>query len=432
MSQAVAHQPSLRRTILGASIGNFVEWYEFAVYGVVAAYISRAMFPTEDPTAAMLNTWAAFGIAFLARPIGGVILARLGDRLGRRQILYVTITMMSIATFSIALIPTYATIGIAAPILLICVRIAQGIAAGGELSGAAAYLYEHAPVDRRARTVSFLGVSSFCATVLGSGLATILTLTLPEDSMQSWGWRLVFATALPLGFIGIYIRRNLAETPDFEKMHGDKAAGAPTPEPESLWSVIRTNYRSILLYLGFGGFYSVAVYVGFSSYFAYLLANGMPTGTALSINTIAGLVIIAGITISGGMADRYGRKPLLLICSTVMAIVVVPAFLLGSQGTFMMGLLGALMFVIPLSVFITPAIINVAELFPAQVRVTAGAAAYNLTVIVGGFTPYLAAWLTDTTGSLLAFPVFVAVLAVVALLVVLIWYREPKNITVSV
>ncbi|SMY04419.1 MFS transporter, MHS family, proline/betaine transporter [Brevibacterium sp. 239c] len=419
--------PSLRRTILGASVGNFVEWYEFAVYGVLAAYISLAMFPTDDPATAMLNTWAAFGIAFLVRPIGGVILARLGDRVGRRQILFVTISMMSIATFAMSLIPSYSVIGIAAPVLLICVRIAQGIAAGGEFSGAAAYLYEHAPAGRRARTISWLGVSSFCATVSGSAIATLLTFVLAEDDMQSWGWRLVFATALPLGFIGIYIRRHLMETPEFQKMLDKPTTREPAPQKESLWQVIRENLRSILIYLGFGGFYSIAVYVSFSSYFAYLLANGMSTGSALAINTIAGLVIIVGITVSGGLADRYGRRPILIICTVVLAAVVIPAFLLGAAGSFGQGLLGALIFVIPLSVFITPAIINVAELFPTKVRVTAGAAAYNLTVIVGGFTPYLATWLTQTTGSLLAFPVFVAMVAVIALAVVVFWYRDPDT-----
>lgn len=419
-------QPSLRRTILGASVGNFVEWYEFAVYGVLAAYISQAMFPTDDPSAAMLNTWAAFGVAFLVRPIGGVLLARLGDRLGRRQILFVTITLMSISTFSMALIPSYATIGLAAPVILICVRVAQGIAAGGEFSGAAAFLYEHAPVNRRARTISYLGVSSFCATVSGSALATLLTFTLSDGAMQSWGWRIVFATALPLGFIGIYIRRQLAETPEFQKIQDEKATNTHVPQTESLWRVFRDNRKSILLYLGFGGFYSIAVYVSFSAYFAYLLINGMATGTALAINTIAGLVIIAGILITGGLADRFGRRRILIICSATMAVVVIPAFLLGATGTFGLGLLGALIFVVPLSVFITPAIINVAELFPTEVRVTAGAAAYNLTVIVGGFTPYMAAWLTQTANSHLAFPVCVAVTAVIALAVVVFWYREPK------
>lgn len=419
-------QPSLRRTILGASVGNFVEWYEFAVYGVLAAYISQAMFPTDDPSAAMLNTWAAFGVAFLVRPIGGVLLARLGDRLGRRQILFVTITLMSIATFSMALIPSYSTIGLAAPVILICVRVAQGIAAGGEFSGAAAFLYEHAPVNRRARTISYLGVSSFCATVSGSALATLLTFALSDGAMQTWGWRIVFATALPLGFIGIYIRRHLAETPDFQKLQDQKATSTHVPQAESLWRVFRDNRKSILLYLGFGGFYSIAVYVSFSAYFAFLLINGMDTGTALAINTIAGLVIIAGILITGGLADRFGRRRILIVCSATMAVVVIPAFLLGATGTFGLGLLGALIFVVPLSVFITPAIINVAELFPTEVRVTAGAAAYNLTVIVGGFTPYMAAWLTQTANSHLAFPICVAVTAVIALGVVVFWYREPK------
>lgn len=425
--QQAADEPSLRRTVVAASIGNFVEWYEFAVYGVVAAFISVAMFPSNDPTAAMLNTWAAYGIAFLVRPVGGVILARIGDRYGRRHILYVTITMMSVATFSIALIPSYATIGIAAPILLICARVAQGIAAGGELAGAAAFLYEHAPADRRARMVSFLGVSTFCAMVLGSMLGTLLTVALSEDQMQSWGWRLVFATALPLGFVGLYIRRSLTETPEFQQMHAQRDTTVAEPSPAGFWRAIGENRRAILLYLGFGSFYSIAIYVSVAAYLAYMLANGFSERSALTINTISGLVIIGGILLSGGLADRIGRKPILVAGAGAMALGVVPTFLLGSTGTFALGLLGALIFVVPLSVFLTPAVINVVELFPAKVRVTAGAAAYNLTVIVGGFMPFVAVWLTDATGSHLAFAGFVAATAVLAIAVVLVWYREPEN-----
>jgi MHS family proline/betaine transporter-like MFS transporter len=424
--QAVADEPSLRRTVVAASIGNFVEWYEFAVYGVVAAFISVAMFPSDDPTAAMLNTWAAYGVAFLVRPVGGVILARIGDRYGRRHILYVTITVMSVATFCIALIPSYATIGIAAPILLICARIAQGIAAGGELAGAAAFLYEHAPADRRARMVSFLGVSTFCALVLGSTLGTLLTVALPAEEMQSWGWRVVFASALPLGFVGLYIRRSLKETPEFQRMHLQRDTARADLRPGGFWLAMRQHHRAILLYLGFGTFYSIAVYVSVAAYLAYMLANGFSEDAALTINTISGLVIIVGILLSGGLADRVGRRPVLIVGAGAMAVGVVPTFLLGATGTFTLGLLGALIFAIPLSVFITPAVINVVELFPAEVRVTAGAAAYNLTVIIGGFTPFVAVWLTDATGSRLAFSVFVASMAVVALAVVLLWYREPE------
>jgi MHS family proline/betaine transporter-like MFS transporter len=275
--------------------------------------------------------------------------------------------------------------------------------------------------------VSFLGVSTFCSIVLGSTLGTLLTVVLPAEEMQSWGWRVVFATALPLGFVGLYIRRSLQETPEFQQMHVERDAPVAAPSAEGFWLTLRHNGRAILLYLGFGTFYSIAVYVSVAAYLAFMLANGFSEREALTINTIAGLAIIAGILLSGGMADRLGRKPILIGGATAMAVGVVPTFLLGSTGTFALGLLGALIFALPLSVFITPAVINVVELFPAKGRVTAGAAAYNLTVIIGGFMPFVAVWLTDATGSHLAFPAFVATTAVVALTVVLVWYREPPT-----
>jgi MHS family proline/betaine transporter-like MFS transporter len=283
--------------------------------------------------------------------------------------------------------------------------------------------------------ISFLGVSTFCAMVLGSLLGTVLTVALPADAMQSWGWRVVFATALPLGFVGLYIRRSLEETPEFKQLHNKSAAevteSSAGQSSGGFWVTMRANRRAIFLYLGFGSFYSIAIYVSVAAYLAFMLANGFSERSALTINTISGLVIIVGILLSGGLADRIGRKPILVTGAGAMAVAVVPTFLLGSTGNFVLGLLGALIFVIPLSVFITPAVINVVELFPTRVRVTAGAAAYNLTVIVGGFMPFIAVWLTKATGSTLAFPLFVASTAVLAITVVLVWYREPKDDRVS-
>ncbi|WP_033288523.1 MFS transporter [Amycolatopsis jejuensis] len=421
----VSSRPRLGRTIAAATIGNFVEWYEFAVYGMVAAYISASFFPAADPTAALLNTWAAYGTAFLVRPLGGLLLARIGDVRGRRSILYVSILMMSSATFLIALVPTHATIGIAAPILLVCLRLVQGLAAGGELAGAVAFLYEHAPANRRARTVSYLGTGTFLATLAGSALATLLTAVMPGEAMASWGWRLLFLIALPLGFVGIYIRRRVDETPEFKAIRA--AAEEAVPRTTGLWTVLRENKRAVLIFVGFGALYSTAAYIGFTAYLAYMIANGMPRGTALAINTIIGIVLVGCIVLTGGLADRYGRRPVLITGASLLVVVTIPTFLLGGSGSFGLGLVGGLLYVIPFAVYGTPSYLSLVEMFPPSVRVTAGAAAYNSTIILGGFSPLISAWLAAVTGSSLAFPLYVVALSVVAVIVLVFWYREPDG-----
>lgn len=425
-SSRSSRTPRLGRTIGAAVIGNFVEWYEFAVYGMVAAYISTTFFPSADPVAATLNTWAAYGTAFLVRPLGGVLLARIGDRRGRRAILSISILMMSVATFLIALVPNYATIGIAAPMLLATLRLVQGLAAGGELAGAAAFLYEHAQPDRRARTLSFLGAGTFLATLAGSALATLLTVTLSADSMASWGWRVPFLLALPLGLVGIYIRRRVEETPAFQAMR-EADASSDTPAKIGLRKAISENKRAVLVFLGFGALYSTAAYIAFTAYLAYMIANGMDQATALTINTIIGVVLVIGILLAGGLADRFGRKRVLIAGAGLLLATTVPAFLLGGSGSFGGGLLGGLLFVLPFAVYATPSYVSLVEMFPARVRVTAGAIAYNATIILGGFAPFISAWLAVRTGSSLAFPVYVTVLSVIAIVVLVGWYRDPAD-----
>src|SRR5699024_4755925 len=211
-----------RKVVLAALAGNFVEWYEFAAYGVVAAFVAVEFFPSEDPLAALMGGYAVFGLAFVARPIGGIIISRFGDTMGRKAVMAMCIIGMSAATFAIGVLPSYAAIGVAAPILLLLLRLAQGSFAGGEWSSAISFVFEHSPSDKRSRWVSFLAASTYPGLLGGVGVGAVLSLILGNDAFEAWGWRILFLLALPMGLIGLYVRRRIDESPAFVIMQNEK------------------------------------------------------------------------------------------------------------------------------------------------------------------------------------------------------------------
>ena len=221
--------PRARRAIAAACIGNMLEWYDFGVYAFLAGAISAAFFPSSDPTASLLATFAAYGVGFLARPFGGAVIGRLGDRRGRKVALVLTLLMMALGTIGLGLLPTYAQIGIAAPALLVALRILQGIAAGGEWGASTAFIIEWAPEGRRGLFGSFQQVSTASGILLGSGVAALLTSLLTPEAMLAWGWRIPFLLGASLLVVGILIRRSVDETPVFEDQVARKDARRSRP-----------------------------------------------------------------------------------------------------------------------------------------------------------------------------------------------------------
>lgn len=212
---------TLKKVICAAAVGNFVEWFDFAVYGFLATAIAQQFFPSSDATTGLLKTFAVFAVAFAFRPLGGIVFGMLGDRIGRKRVLAMTILLMAGATTLIGLLPTYAAIGIAAPIMLTLIRCAQGFSAGGEYAGACAYLMEHAPRTQRAWYGSFIPVSTFSAFACAAVMAYALDASLSPEAMASWGWRVPFLIAAPLGLVGLYLRWRLDETPAFQAVKQD-------------------------------------------------------------------------------------------------------------------------------------------------------------------------------------------------------------------
>ena len=296
-----------RRVITASFIGNFVEWFDYAVYGYLAATIAGAFFPNQDKQTALLATFAVFAISFFVRPLGGFVWGQIGDKVGRRNALSLSILIMSAATFAIALIPGYNTIGIWAPVLLLVVRVVQGFSAAGEYAGASAFLVEYAPANRRGLYAAVVPASTAAGLLLGSLLAAVLSLVLSPEQMQDWGWRLPFLLAAPMGLIGRYIRTKLEDTPAFRALTDeDKAIKTPVA------ALFRNHWKSLLLAVGAVLLNAVGFYVILSYMPTYLTTElGFGATESFFATTIALLTYIGFIFLTGLASDRFGRKKVL-------------------------------------------------------------------------------------------------------------------------
>src|SRR5690242_19306930 len=315
---------AVRRAVRGASIGNLVEWYDFAVYGFLATYIAQKFFPPGNETTALLNTFAIFAAAFFMRPLGGFFFGPLADRIGRQRVLALVILLMSGSTFIIGLVPSYAVIGIAAPLLLLLLRCVQGFSAGGEYGSGACFLAEYASDKHRGFVVSFLVWSVIVGFLLGSLTVTGLEAVLGDTAMSQYGWRIPFLIAGVIGVVGLYIRLRLQDTPEFEALR-EEGDVATSPLREAF----RSSWRQILQIAGLVVIHNVGFYVVFTflpSYFTKTL-KFTKVDAFLSI-AVASLVAIVLIPPLGALSDRIGRKPLLISGAVGFALLAYPLFLL--------------------------------------------------------------------------------------------------------
>ena len=404
---------TLRRVIAASAVGNFVEWFDFAVYGFLATIIASHFFEGDDPTASLLKTFAVFAVAFALRPLGGIFFGRLGDRLGRKRVLSMTILMMAGATTLIGLLPTYASIGIAAPLLLTFARCVQGFSAGGEYAGACAYLMEHAPNDRRAFYGSFVPVSTFTAFASAAVLAYALEATLSAEAMSAWGWRVPFLIAAPLGLIGLYLRWRMEETPAFQQALAEGREHEHAP----LMDTLRNNAKAIRNLGLFISLTALSFYM-FTTYFAtYLqLVGHLTRAESLLVTTVALVFAAAGCPLAGAFSDRVGRRRTIGFACLWMVIVVFPAYWLASSGSIPGALLGVLLLAVGalLCNVVTAALLS--ESFPTRSRYTASAITYNVAyTLFGGTAPLVATYLIGKTGSSLSPAFYLVAIAVLAL-----------------
>jgi len=376
-AQHHSHQSSSgmrARAVTAATIGTALEWFDFTLYGALAAtLLPRLFFPSMDPTSALLASLATFGVGLAARPLGAIICGHLGDKLGRRNLMLATVTVMGLSSVLMGLLPTYASIGVWAPVLLVALRILQGFALGGESTGAQLMAIEHASPDRRGRYSGLLGLCSPFAQIFANGALLLLASTMSATDFESYGWRIPFLLSFVLVAVGLYVRLKVSETPAFEEMRKTQVVQVGNPLRDALRFHWRTVLRWMLFFCGPAAiFYLIVVFS--LSYITKTLAVPKQTGFLLLMG--ANVCAIVGALAGGMLSDKIGRKKALAVGSIAPMLAIMGLFLGFTQ--FQSG--------------IQP--VAFAEAFPTNVRYSGSALAYTgANLIAGGPMPVLAVWL---------------------------------------
>lgn len=408
-----ASPQTLRRTIIAGISGNVMEWYDFAVYGYLAAILGTQFFPSDDPVTSLIASYGAFAAGFVSRPLGGVIFGHIGDRIGRKAVLMVSVLMMGTATFVIGVLPGHAEIGIAAPILLIGMRILQGLSVGGEYSGSIAFVAEHSPPKRRGYLTSWVSMGSILGFVLGAGAAALLTGILDEEAMQSWGWRLPFLAGIFIALGAFWLRCQVEEPP----VDDDAVVAEGVP----FIAAFRVEWRGMLQVMGLALSVNVTFYLMFVYAATYLNQHmHVSSQAAMDINTGCLVVMCLVIPLSGWVTDRWGRKPAALIGVLGLLFFSYPLFWVMNHSDLDLVLLGQLGFaaIIGWIYGVNPAM--QVELLSRSVRISAFSISYNVTLaLFGGTAPILATYLVSRTSDDFIPAYYVMGLAVLSLIAVL-------------
>jgi MFS transporter, MHS family, proline/betaine transporter len=403
-----AAAPRLWRSILAAAAGNVLEWYDFTVYAYMAPFIAAKFFPGDDPMAGLLAVFATFGLGFVVRPLGGILIGRLGDVRGRKAALLLTIVLMAVGTAGIGLVPGRDTAGGWAPWLLVLCRLIQGFSAGGEWGSSTAFIYEWAPKGRRAFFSSLQQSSVAGGMLLGSAIAALLGTLLSKAQMSDFGWRLPFLLGALIVPVGYYLWRHVDETPVF-------AAGPTAPVGTGAGIVLAAKASGIIV-IWTVAYYAVLTYMPvFTAHYSKLGASAALWSNALSL-----LVLALTIPFFGGLADRVGRKPLLLAGAIGFALLSYPLFLvIVNSSAALPVILAQIVFALMTAIYSGGAPAAVTEIFPSASRVLWMSTGYSLTVaLFGGFGPYISTWLVKTTGSPLSPVLYIAGCALLSLAVI--------------
>jgi MHS family proline/betaine transporter-like MFS transporter len=405
------------RTALAGLVGNVLEWFDFAVYGYFVGQIGQQFFPRSDPTAQQLLAFAVFALGFGARPFGSLVLGRLGDRLGRRALLTISIALMGGSTLVIGLLPTYERIGVAAPLLLVAMRLVQGFSVGGEFTGSMVYTTESASPLARGLISSSTAAGVTLGFMLGSGSAWAINTLLPPDQVAAWGWRVPFVASVGLCVVGWFLRRGLRETDE-----GLIAAAARPP----LLASLAADWLPMLRTFGIVATTNAAYYVAFTYIVERRRTLAGGGGEFFLATTLSLVVVLIAKPLGGWLSDQVGRRRLMLILTAATMLLMVPAMRLMLDGTPAQFALGQVLLAVPLGLALGLQGAMLVEIFPLRSRVTSMSVAYSVSLaLAGGTAPLVSAWLIDRLGEPLAPAWYIVVHGAVGL--ALMWPMAETN-----
>ncbi|MEZ4963651.1 MAG: MFS transporter [Saprospiraceae bacterium] len=404
-----------RNMILFAGIvGNVLEWYDFAVYGFFAPVLGKLFFPSKDPVTSLIASFGAFAAGFLMRPIGGAFFGYIGDRIGRKRALNLSVVLMALPTFTIGLMPVYAQIGILAPVMLVLLRMLQGLSVGGEFTSSIVYLSESAPKGKRGLFSSASMFGAFGGILLGSFLSGVLSNTLEPAQIAAWGWRVPFLIGIVVAAFGYLIRRHMPETLPAEK------------KTENPLRVVRKSWRAVLMASGLNLITAVSFYIIFVFVITWLVEYVHEARTmALRLNTLSMIVMMICCPVAAWLSDKFRRKPVMIAAAIGMVVLAYPLiWLMHHQNTDLI-LLGQLGMALLFAMYVGPLPAALTEMFPGNIRVSAVSVGYNLTyAIFGGTAPMFAIWLINKEHDDMAFVWYIAAAAAVSLFVTI---RIPET-----
>ena len=410
LAAATSPQPGHKTRVFAAILGNALEFYDFTVYAAFAVMIGRAFFPTSNPALSLLLSVATFGIGFFARPLGGILIGAYSDRYGRKPAMTMTILMMAVGSGMIGLLPTYAQIGILAPILLVLARLIQGFSAGGEMGPATAYLLESAPPGRQCFFGSWQLASQNIGSVISGVVGVTLALTLSAEATGSWGWRIPFLLGILIAPVGFYIRRNLDETLDEGDALGSMSA--------VLSDVVGRHWRTILLCILVVSGATITQYF-FLYTTTYAIATlGYGQGVAMTANLTLGVVGTIFSVVGGLLADRYGIKTVAIVPRIVVTILLYPALMLVvSSGSPAVFIAAVALLMVPHAMASAAGIVLIPKIFPAAIRTSGLSIAYALGVtLFGGTAQVVFTWIIGVTGDKLSWIWYIIAMSVISLL----------------
>ncbi|ADU70775.1 MFS transporter [Pantoea sp. At-9b] len=397
-SRQMARDGNLTRAVTGVTLGNMVEWFDFAIYSSMAMTMAKVFFPTTNSYNELIAIYAAFAAGFVIRPLGGFLFGPLGDKYGRRTALVASISLMSIATLCIALIPGYHSIGIAAPILLVLMRMLQGLSTGGEYGGSCIFIAEHSPDKRRTFFTSWLEFGNISGFLVGGIIVNVISNTLGDDTMVAWGWRVPFVIAGLLGIVALFIRLRVDETPVFREMQAGKARAAA--QAPARWTLFLKEWPQLLRCAGLVATFNINYYIVLGYIPSYLVSfMGKSAEFSARLSLIATLALLLFIPLFGMLGDRVGRKRMLITGCVLIILSAIPVFWAIQSHGLAAIVIGMAVLILGMLFFEGTIPATLTSLFGTTVRYSCFAISYNLSVsLLGGTAPLVNTWLIEKTG----------------------------------